>query len=54
MTRRFSKVFILFAALVAGSALAQPIDYDPRRAPELRACDDHQHHGRVEQARTCY
>jgi cellulose synthase operon protein C len=54
MTRRISKVFILFAALVAGSALAQPIDYDPRRAPELRACDEHQHHGRVEQARTCY
>ncbi len=54
MTRRFSKIFILFAAFVAGSALAQPIDYDPRRAPELRACDEHQHHGRVEQARTCY
>jgi tetratricopeptide (TPR) repeat protein len=54
MTRRCSKTFVLFAAFVAGSALAQPIDYDPRRAPELRACDDHQHHGRVEQARTCY
>jgi hypothetical protein len=47
MTRRFSKILALFAAFVAGSAFAQPIDYDPRRAPELRACDDHQHHGRV-------
>jgi tetratricopeptide (TPR) repeat protein len=54
MTRRFSKTIVLSAALAAGSALAQPIDYDPRRAPELRACDEHQHHGRVEQARTCY
>jgi tetratricopeptide (TPR) repeat protein len=54
MTRRCSKTFVLFAVFVAGSALAQPIDYDPRRTPELRACDDHQHHGRVEQARTCY
>ena len=35
-------------------AVAQSIDYDPRRAPELRACDEHQHHGRVEQARACY
>jgi cellulose synthase operon protein C len=54
MTRRCSKTFVLFVAFVAGSALAQPIDYDPRRAPELRACDEHQHHGRMEQARTCY
>ncbi|HEX4973712.1 MAG TPA: tetratricopeptide repeat protein [Steroidobacteraceae bacterium] len=41
-------------ALAMGSAVAQPIDYDPRRASELRACDDHQNHGRTEQARTCY
>jgi cellulose synthase operon protein C len=54
MTRRFSQILLLFATFVAGSALAQSIDYDPRRAPELRACDEHQHHGRVEQARTCY
>lgn len=45
---------IVFAALAAGSSFAQSIDYDPRRAPELRACDDHQHHGRIEQARSCY
>jgi tetratricopeptide (TPR) repeat protein len=37
-----------------GSAAAQSIDYDPRRASELRACDEHQNHGRVEQARSCY
>jgi cellulose synthase operon protein C len=40
--------------IVACSVHAYPIDYDPRRAPELRACDDHQHHGRVEQAKQCY
>ena len=40
--------------LAAGSAVAQSIDYDPRRASELRACDDHRYHGRVEQARACY
>jgi tetratricopeptide (TPR) repeat protein len=54
MTRRFPQIFVLFATFVAGSALAQSIDYDPRRAPELRACDEHQHHGRVDQARACY
>ncbi|HEY7639640.1 MAG TPA: tetratricopeptide repeat protein [Steroidobacteraceae bacterium] len=43
--------FTLFAM---GSAVAQSIDYDPRRASELRACDEHQYRGRVEQARTCY
>lgn len=41
-------------ALMAQPTLAQSIDYDPRRASELRECDDHQHHGRVEQARACY
>jgi cellulose synthase operon protein C len=35
-------------------AFAQAIDYDPRRAVELRECDDHRYHGRVEQARSCY
>jgi len=44
----------LLATFTAGSALAQAIDYDPRRATELRACDDHQYHGRVDQARACY
>jgi tetratricopeptide (TPR) repeat protein len=39
---------------MTGSAGAQSIDYDPRRASELRACDEHQNHGRVEQARSCY
>ena len=55
MMQRLAQALVtLFAALAAGSSLAQSIDYDPRRAPELRACDDHQHRGRVEQARTCY
>jgi cellulose synthase operon protein C len=45
---------LVFALLAAGAAVAQSIDYDPRRASELRACDDHHNHGRVEQARSCY
>ena len=51
---------VLSAVLVAGAMLlpptlrAQAIDYDPRRPTELRTCDDHRHHGRVQQARECY
>lgn len=33
---------------------AQVIDYDPRRATELRACDDFRYRGRVQEARDCY
>ncbi len=33
---------------------AADIDYDSRRAPELRRCDEDQHHGRVDAARRCY
>jgi len=36
------------------SAHSQSIDYDPRRASELRACDDHQYRGRVAEAKQCY
>lgn len=42
------------ALLLAQSVVAQAIDYDPRRATELRQCDDHRYHGRAEQARACY
>jgi tetratricopeptide (TPR) repeat protein len=42
---------LLFIAAAAG---AQAIDYDPRRPTELRPCDDHRYHGRVEPARACY
>ncbi len=45
-------VLALFAA--AGSAVAADIDYDPRRAPALRRCDEPAHRGRIEQARDCY
>ena len=44
----------VLATFTAASALAQAIDYDPRRGSELRACDEHQYHGRVDQARACY
>lgn len=55
MTRHLAQWLLLAsAAFVTGSAVAQSIDYDPRRATELRACDEHRDHGRVEQARSCY
>lgn len=41
-------------SLVALAAQSQSIDYDPRRATELRSCDEHRHHGRNDQARSCY
>jgi tetratricopeptide (TPR) repeat protein len=50
MTRTATVVLLLLAA----TAGAQSIDYDPRRAVELRPCDDHRYHGRTEQARACY
>jgi cellulose synthase operon protein C len=52
--RRAQFVLLAAAALTVGSVCAQSIDYDPRRASELRACDGHQYRGRVEQARSCY
>jgi tetratricopeptide (TPR) repeat protein len=47
---------VALAGLVAGplTARAQAIDYDPRRPVELRPCDEHRYHGRVQQARECY
>jgi tetratricopeptide (TPR) repeat protein len=33
---------------------AQSIDYDPRRDPELRPCDDHRYRGRAGEAKECY
>lgn len=36
------------------AAYSQSIDYDPRRASELQACDDHQYRGRVAEAKPCY
>lgn len=50
MTRTATLVLLLLAA----TAGAQSIDYDPRRAVELRPCDDHRYHGRTEQAGACY
>nr|WP_298722632.1 tetratricopeptide repeat protein [uncultured Steroidobacter sp.] len=50
MTRTATLVLLLLAA----TAGAQSIDYDPRRPVELRPCDEHRYHGRTEQARTCY
>lgn len=46
----------LWLLLASGllTAHAQPIDYDPRRAGNLRECDDHQYHGRVSEAKDCY
>jgi tetratricopeptide (TPR) repeat protein len=46
----------LCAALlfVGTHVCALTIDYDPRRATELRACDDARYRGQVQQARDCY
>ena len=33
---------------------AQVIDYDPRRATELRPCDDQSYRGKADQAKECY
>lgn len=43
----------LLACLIA-PAFAQPVDSDPRRAAELRPCDDLQYRGRATEARACY
>jgi tetratricopeptide (TPR) repeat protein len=40
--------------LVPLASMAVDIDYDARRAPELRRCDEDQYHGRVDAARRCY
>jgi tetratricopeptide (TPR) repeat protein len=45
---------LLAACCLPSAVLAAPIDYDPRRATELRACDEPQHRGRVQEARLCY
>lgn len=50
---RFLPLLALCAAVYAGQAFAD-IDYDTRRSAALLRCDDPQHHGRVEEARTCY
>jgi cellulose synthase operon protein C len=39
---------------LSATTFAQDIDYDPRRATELRTCDDARYRGRVQQARDCY
>lgn len=44
----------LLSLLLFTSANGQPIDYDQRRASNLRECDDHQYHGRVSEAQACY
>jgi cellulose synthase operon protein C len=52
--RRTLPLLALWATVHAGQALAADIDYDVRRAAALRRCDEPQHHGRAEEARTCY
>lgn len=55
MSARFAVRLLSFLLLAASHCvLARSIDYDPRRPAELRACDDHQNHGRDAQARECY
>ena len=49
--RAAAALFCLALALPVG---AQQIDYDPRRAAVLKRCDEPLHHGRIEEARTCF
>ena len=44
----------LLCVATAWPAGAQVIDYDPRRAAVLKRCDEPLHHGRLEEARTCF
>src|SRR5262245_57772259 len=44
----------LLALLAIGTAHAQDFDYNPSRAPALRACDDQRDHGRAAESHTCY
>ncbi|MDY6945418.1 MAG: tetratricopeptide repeat protein [Pseudomonadota bacterium] len=52
MIRHTAAAFLMLVFSAAASA--QSIDYDPRRAVELRPCDEQQYRGRAEQARACY
>lgn len=45
---------LLMALAAAPTVGGKDIDYDPRRPGDLRACDEHQHTGRAQQARDCY
>ena len=45
---------LLLLSLAAMPATAIDIDYDSRRAPALRRCDEPLHRGRVEAARDCF
>ena len=45
---------VIYLCLAGAAAGAQAIDYDPRRPGELRSCDEHRYHGRVDRARACY
>ncbi len=47
-------LLILLLPLSLSAALGATIDYDQRRATELRQCDDPQHRGRLQEARDCY
>jgi len=44
----------LAALCPAVATQAAPIDYDTRRAADLRRCDEQLHHGRVDAANACY
>lgn len=55
MKRRTLRMLLVTTTLLAGGhVVAQDIDYDPRRATELRACDEPRFRGRVQEARDCY
>ena len=53
-SRRLIALMQWVLLLIASSASAFEIDYDPRRPAELRECDDHLYQGRRDESLTCY
>jgi tetratricopeptide (TPR) repeat protein len=45
---------LLALSFAAQAALAENFDYDSRRPPELRTCDDSRDHGKPNEAKACY
>jgi tetratricopeptide (TPR) repeat protein len=47
-------ILLIGTSLLSHLAVGFEIDYDPRRPTELSSCDEHQHRGRLEEAKQCY
>lgn len=54
VARSAQGLWLLLTCALFLPVLAQPVDYDPHRAANLRECDDHQYRGRSIEAKDCY